>query len=97
MWLCARVGYILSSKLTNITWQTSEIIALHSFFPSHIFSKKNILDSEQTMKVLFSLTFRVYFLEITVKIPSQKTHLGNLSCDFPEKYSTIYSLTLLQL
>ena len=32
-------------------------------------------------------SFRVFVGEIAVKIPSQKTHLGNLTCNFPEKYS----------
>ena len=27
-----------------------------------------------------------------MKIPSQKTHLGNLTCDFPDKYSTQWYL-----
>ena len=30
---------------------------------------------------------RVFVREIAVKIPSQKTHLGNLTCDFPDERS----------
>ena len=34
------------------------------------------------------MTSRVFFWEIAVKIQSKKMHVGNLTCNFPEKYST---------
>ena len=39
------------------------------------------------MAYMIRLGIRVFFWEIAVKIPSQKTHQENLTCDFPEKYS----------
>ena len=32
--------------------------------------------------------YRVFVWKIAVKIPSQKTHLGNLTCDFPDDCSS---------
>ena len=43
---------------------------------------------EKTIKLKSKTLLRVFVWEIAVKIPSQKIHLGNLTCNFPDDCST---------
>ena len=56
---------------------------LRVHFISNKMDKQLSTDTE-TDNLIF---VRVFVREIAVKIPSQKTHLGNLTCDFPDERS----------
>ena len=47
--------------------------------------------SELSMRLKSRLKLRGFVWEIALKIPTQKTHLGNLTCDIPDDFSIIKS------